>query len=282
MIEFKQIIGRGTRLFDNKNYFTLYDFVGASEKFFDKEWDGEAEIVLCGKCGKMPCICLKDPKCSACGRTPCICLKNPPPPPLPPTPPPTRPQKIIIKLADGKERRIFSLASTLFIDKNGNFVSAEQFVKSLYGDILNLCENEDKLRAIWRDPDKRKNLLDELSQEGYDAEKLKEIQKLIDAKDSDIFDVLAYIAFAIDPITRKERAKKAQEEIVNNCGDRLREFLEFVLSHYEDIGIEELESENLPHLMELKYKTIEEAIERLGCSEEQIRATFLSFQGYLY
>jgi type I restriction enzyme R subunit len=62
MIEFKQIIGRGTRLYDGKDYFTIYDFVKAHHHFSDPEWDGEPiELEACIKCGSYPCECVKPP-----------------------------------------------------------------------------------------------------------------------------------------------------------------------------------------------------------------------------
>ena len=58
MIEFKQIIGRGTRLFEGKDYFTIYDFVKAHHHFADPEWDGDpVEPEVCAKCNQYPCIC---------------------------------------------------------------------------------------------------------------------------------------------------------------------------------------------------------------------------------
>src|SRR5678815_2590326 len=62
MIEFKQIIGRGTRLFDGKHYFTIYDFVDAYHLFADEEWDGEPiDPETCKTCNNDPCTCLKQP-----------------------------------------------------------------------------------------------------------------------------------------------------------------------------------------------------------------------------
>jgi len=71
IIEFKQIIGRGTRLYDGKDFFTIYDFVKAHQHFSDPEWDGEPEEAeACKKCGQHPCVCEKPPSqpCPACGQ----------------------------------------------------------------------------------------------------------------------------------------------------------------------------------------------------------------------
>ena len=72
MIEFKQIIGRGTRLYDGKDYFTIYDFVKAHHHFSDPEWDGEPiePEAQRPKCGRRPCDCVKPPPkpCPVCGK----------------------------------------------------------------------------------------------------------------------------------------------------------------------------------------------------------------------
>jgi type I restriction enzyme R subunit len=117
MIEFKQIIGRGTRLFDGKEYFTILDFVDAYKMFLDTDWDGEPILEICPKCAQNPCVCEKTPlpPCSVCGKRPCICVK-PPPPPCPvcgKSPCECEPKKLVkIKLRDGKEREIQHMIST--------------------------------------------------------------------------------------------------------------------------------------------------------------------------
>ena len=78
MIEFKQIIGRGTRLYDGKDYFTIYDFVKAHHHFSDPEWDGEPiEPEACPRCGCYPCQCENAPALPVCGKRPCECPKEP-------------------------------------------------------------------------------------------------------------------------------------------------------------------------------------------------------------
>ena len=132
MIEFKQIVGRGTRLFDGKEFFTIYDFVDAYKHFSDPEWDGEPlEDEPCKICGQNPCQCEKPtPKpCSECGESPCVCVK---PEPEPCEKCGQRPcvckKKVKIKLKNGKEREIQHMVSTSFWSADGKPISAEEFL----------------------------------------------------------------------------------------------------------------------------------------------------------
>lgn len=275
MIEFKQIIGRGTRLFDGKDYFTIYDFVKAYEHFNDPEWDGEPvepprpggggekpEPQPCPACGERPCVC--DSICRKCGKVPCVCKK-----------------KIKIVLADGKERTIQHMMATTFWGADGKPLSAAEFLQNLFGQLPELFKDEDELRAIWSKPDTRKALLDKLSEKGFGAEQLGEIKRMIDAEKSDLFDVLAYIAFALSPVTRQDRATTQKKNIFAHYDDKQREFLDFVLSQYVKEGEKELDQAKLPNLLELKYQAIGDATERLG-SIASIRNVFVGFQRYLY
>jgi type I restriction enzyme R subunit len=263
VIEFKQIIGRGTRLFDGKDYFTIYDFVKAYEHFNDPEWDGE---------------------------------------PMEPEPvtrrperekekgfndgaendyEPERPQKIKIKLADGKERTIQSMMATTYWDPSGRPISANQMIEKLYGELPRFFRDEDELRQLWSKPDTRKALLQSLAEKGFGPEQLAEISRMINAEKSDVFDVLAYIAFALAPITRSERVDAHKGEIFTRYNGKLQTFLEFVLAQYVNQGVEELDQEKLGHLLELKYHTVSDAAEQLG-GVPAIRETFVDFQQYLY
>jgi len=287
IIEFKQIIGRGTRIFEGKDYFTIYDFVKAYEHFNDPVWDGEPpEPEPCDKCGNTPCTCVVEPPqpCRKCNQQPCICEKEPP------EPCPAcgeRPcickkrSKVKIKLADGKERTIQHIAATSFWSPSGKPMSAAQFVEQLYGDLPELFKDEDELRSVWSRPDTRKALLEGLEEKGYGREQLEEVRKMIDAEKSDLYDVLAYIAFALPPITRAERVEHRSYQIFNHYDNRQREFLRFILDHYIERGVGELDTAKLPHLIELKYHSIHDAVKELG-SVSNIRDVFVGFQQYLY
>jgi type I restriction enzyme R subunit len=139
MIEFKQIVGRGTRLFDGKEFFTIYDFVDAYHHFADPEWDGEPVVDdSCPKCGYSPCTCVKKPQghCPECGERPCICIKEPTEPCSVCGNAPcicNRKQKVKIKLRDGKEREIQHMIATSFWSAEGRPISAEEFLQNMFG-----------------------------------------------------------------------------------------------------------------------------------------------------
>jgi type I restriction enzyme R subunit len=263
MIEFKQIIGRGTRLYDGKDYFTIYDFVKAHHHFSDPEWDGEPLE--------------PEPKPEPASR--------PVPPPEPPEPGPEpgpRRQRIKVKLADGKARTIQHMMVTSFWHPDGTPISAHQFLEMLFGKLPEFFKNEAELRALWSDPDTRAKLLRGLAEKGFGREQMAEMQKIIDAENSDLFDVLAHVAYALAPLTREERAARAKVAIGARFNTRQQVFLGFVLSQYIKVGVEELDREKLSPLLKLKYhNAIADAWADLGRPEE-VGYMFAGFQKYLY
>lgn len=262
MIEFKQIIGRGTRLYDGKDYFTILDFVKAYEHFNDPEWDGEP-IEPTPPIARPP----SGPK-------------DPISEPAPPAEPDQR-QRVKIRLADGKERTIQHISATSFWGPDGKPISAKQFMESLFGQLPELFKDEEELRTIWGRPDTRKALLNALAERGFGAEQLAEMSKVIDAQQSDVFDILAYIAFALPPITRAERVAAHRGEILPRYTAKLQAFLDFVMGQYVAQGVEELDQGKLTQLLELRYKTIADAMAELGASPG-IRAAFIEFQEHLF
>ena len=265
MIEFKQIIGRGTRLYDGKDYFTIYDFVRAHHHFNDPEWDGEPV----------------DPEPKGEG--------NPYPPPPeddaaveePGEPGPKR-KRVKVKLADGKARQIQHMMVTSFWHPDGTPMSAQQFMEMLFGKLPGFFKDEAELRVLWSQPDTRTQLLQGLSEKGFGREQLAEMQRIIDAEKSDLFDVLAYVAYALPTLTREERAAKAKVIINDRFTSKQMAFLEFVLSQYISIGVEELDQAKLAPLLRLRYHdSISDAVTDLG-EPEEIGKCFSSFQRYLY
>jgi type I restriction enzyme R subunit len=187
-----------------------------------------------------------------------------------------------VKLADGKERTIQHMICTTFWHPDGTPMSAQQFMEMLFGKLPEFFKDEAELRALWSVPDTRKKLLQGLAEKGFGGEQLTEMQKIIDAEKSDLFDVLAHVAYALPPVTREERAARAKLIISTRFNSKQRVFLDFVLSHYVSVGVEELDQEKLTPLLQLKYhNSIADAVADLGRPEE-IGRVFVGFQKYLY
>jgi type I restriction enzyme R subunit len=263
IVEFKQIVGRGTRLFDGKNFFTIYDFTKASERFNDPEWDGEPIEPI---------------------------IYDPTPDDEPPIVEDKgeeddeereRKKRIKIRLRNGKEAEITHSVNTTFWGPDGKPISVQEFLNLLYGKIPDLFKSEEELRKIWSNPLTRKVLLEKLSDAGFGKDELTNLQRFIDADKSDLFDVLEFIAYSVKPITREMRVATAQSKIFALLDSNQKEFLEFVLTKYIDSGVEELDQEQLPNLLELKYQAVTDAAEKLG-GVPKIRELFINFQKFLY
>ncbi len=265
MIEFKQIIGRGTRLFDGKEYFTIYDFVDAYKHFSDPEWDGDPVAV------DEPTV--KNPFKSEASKIPKQTLL------LEPEEEPVK--KLKIKLRDGKEREIQHMISTSFWSADGKPISIQEFLDNMFGDLPEFFKSEEELRKIWSNPTTRKVFLEKIAEKGYGKDELETLQKMIDAEQSDLFDVLTYISFLTQPITRVQRVELAKSKIYDGLDQKQKEFLDFVLLKYEEKGVEELDEEKLPVLLNLKYHAIANAEQSLG-DVNQIRTIFFAFQKNLY
>ena len=286
MIEFKQIIGRGTRLYDGKDYFTIYDFVKAHHHFHDEEWDGPPQAEEpCPTCGMRPCGCevKPPPVCAVCGKTPCECAKEPCPVCGQVACSCEKKQKVKVKLADGKERTIQHMMLTTFWHPDGTPMSAQQFMELLFGKLPDFFQSEAELRALWSAPDTRAKLLQGLAEKDFGHDKLVAMQHLIDAEQSDLFDVLAYVAYLLPPVTRVERANQARVHINSQFTAKQQAFLDFVLQHYVTEGVEELGQNKLNPLLRLKYHdSIADAVADLGGKPEEIGRVFAGFQQYLY
>jgi len=265
MIEFKQIVGRGTRVYEGKDFFTIWDFVKAHENFNDPEWDGEP-----------------------------IDPEPPNPRPSPPAPAPTsdpvgpeggggeEPKvKIRIKLADGKTRSIRFIATTTYWSADGKPISAQEFMDRLFGDLTGLITDEDHLRKVWSDPDSRETFLKQLSDRGYDEGRLNDIRRLVDAPYSDLFDVLGYVLFTSAPKTRQDRALIVKGNRLESVQDDLRKLLISILDAYEENGEGELATKKLGHFLTARYGSVGEAKVRLG-GLPHIKEAFNYMQAQLY
>lgn len=267
MIEFKQIIGRGTRTFDGKDFFTIWDFVKAHENFSDPDWDGEPLAP------EPP----GGPRTTPTGPEP----GGEPPEPggEGPTDPPR--EKIVVKLSDGKARRIAYAATTTYWSADGKLISATQFLERLLGDLTGLVANEDQLRNIWSNPDNREKLLGQLSDRGYDQDRLDDIRRLVDAPDSDLFDVLSYVLYTREPMRRSERAEHARSKSTQIENAHLRELLMSILKAYEENGESELATRKLGQFLNAKFGRVSESKARLG-DLSTVKTAYSNMQAELY
>lgn len=298
MIEFKQIIGRGTRLFDDKYYFTIYDFVGAYKEFYDEDWDNPNPV--CPFCGKYPCECDKHPKCPVCGKWPCECKRPPRKCPVcgmypcicPPKPCPicgnlpcTCPKDVIeIELGDGRKTTVkngFEWEERIMYD--GKLITIKEFVDVLVDNktLPKFFKDADDLRKQWQNPETRNALLEQMDHDGFPLEKLTKVQEFLNMEKCDLLDVLEYLAYDTTPLERERRVELVQPDIVATLNDNQSDFVNFVLEQYVQQGYTELSLENLPELIKLKYGTTNDAKAILGDIPE-IRNIFIGFQKELY
>ena len=265
IIEFKQIIGRGTRLYDGKDFFTIHDFVNASHNFHDPEWDGDPVD--------------PDPK----PETGSTIIYGPESGPI--NPPIVKREKVVIKLADGKNREFQHMTSKMFYSVDGKPISLTEFIQTLFNtlEMPELFKNEDELRAIWAVPSTRRELLKQLEAAGFAADELESIQELIDAQNSDLFDVLEFVKYALKPVTRSIRASVSRSIMESGIESKQLEFIDFLVTQYIESGVGELEESKLETLLEIKYSDVFNAVQILGQGDvAKVRKLFLDFQKNLY
>lgn len=269
MIEFKQIIGRGTRTYEGKDFFTIWDFVKAHENFNDPEWDGEP---LEPDPPKGPRTPPTGPEEGPDGEPPEIGGEGPEEPPR---------EMIVVKLSDGSIRKIKYIASTTYWSPEGKPISAAAFLERLFGDLSGIVADEDQLRAVWSVPDNREHFLRQLSDRGYDADRLDDIRRLVDASDSDLFDVLSYIMFTNPPKTRHDRANGVRSLGMADTDGETKDLLLAILTAYEARGESELATKKLGTFLIARYGSVSEGKARLG-GLPAIKDAFLAMQQSLY
>lgn len=258
IVEFKQIVGRGTRLFDGKDFFTIHDFFNATNNFYDPEWDGEPIIPI-------------DPGPAGPGTGGGSGGGSP------------RPTKIVVRLSNGRELSFQSMTEKLFYSVDGAVMTLAQFVESLFGhlDMPDLFKNEEQLREVWSSPSTRRALLTRLEEAGFAQRQLLDIQEMIEARDSDLFDVLEYVKFNLEPIRRRARATVSRSVLASELKPNELEFIDFLVQQYVSSGVEILEESKLETLLAIKYQTPFEGVEILG-GVDVARKLFFEFQRNLY
>ncbi|MEH6674313.1 MAG: DEAD/DEAH box helicase family protein [Sulfitobacter sp.] len=267
MIEFKQIIGRGTRTYEGKDFFMIWDFVKAHENFNDPDWDGEP----------------LDPEPLGDPRMPPLITGDEVAPPdnSADDDDEAKREKIVVKLADGKARKIRYIASTTYWGPDGKPMSAAEFLQRLFGDLSAIVANEDQLRTIWSDPDNREHFLSQLSDRGYDHDRLEDIRRLVDAPDSDLFDVLSHVMYTTVPRTRSDRADSVRTASVGDTTGDMQTLLLSILSAYELRGESELATKKLGSFLTARFGSVSEGKVKLG-GLPAVRDAFRKMQSELY
>ena len=279
MVEFKQIIGRGTRLFDDKYYFTIYDFVGASRNFEDAEWDGDP---CCPDCGNYPCTCKKPPRteprpktepkpCPKCGNLPCTC----------PGHGGRKKDAIVVWLSAGHKIEIYTQWEEK-IQFGDELLSVDELIKRLFGKISEVFNGAEDLRRRWEHPETRKEVLERLEEEGFGEDKLLMIQRVMRKERCDLLDVLEYLAYSEQPMERAERVKRVKEKYLNDMEEERARFLTFILDFYVREGFKELGMDRLKVFIDLMYKSMSDAKRLLKMDTKDIRRQYIALQKALY
>ena len=221
MTEFKQIIGRGTRLREKegKTHFVVMDFRNVSRLFADPDWDGPIEMD-------------EDfnPKSESRKKT------KPPVGPGPDPADPKQPKPIVNR--DGCQVKIVYKTVSVY-DTNGKLLRQESIIDYTKENILGAYASLDNFIRKWSAEEKKEKIRGLLREQGIDLETLKEDQGMSDVDD---FDFICHVAFDKKPLTRKERAENVKKrDFLNKYSGAAREVLEALLDKYMNTGIYEIE-----------------------------------------
>ena len=290
IVEFKQIMGRGTRLFDGKYYFTIIDFVGATKNFQDPEWDGDP---FCPVCGNYPCSCRKHPMpespnggtgwtaadglepptpdpCPVCGHLPCTCPGGQP-----------KKKKVVVKLSKLRELTLHTDWDER-IQFGDELLTIEEYIKRLFGMLPTFLDGEEDLRERWSQPESRQKLLEVLEESGFPEDKLEMTRRFLELEQCDMLDVLAFLAYNTTPMERQRRAEILQAQAMKQYSKAQQDFVNYIMQLYVRNGFKELGSEKLPTLIQMKYHSPHDAVKELKMQPAEIRQFFLGMQQQLY
>ena len=273
MTEFKQIIGRGTRLYEGKDFFTIIDFVGVTNLFYDKAWDGlpedEVEEIVEEKNKSIDSV--KEPKPNY-GKEKKSKAKEPKNPK----------EKVVIEI-QGRKLKVIDIETT-YVGENGIPLRTKEYLEYLVGVIDKFFEDENQLREIWSNPVKREEMLGKLRDMQIDEAQLEELKTIFEAEDSDIYDVLAHLAFNLEIKTRSERAFAVhyRKYIEKYHSDKVREFLNFILERYKKDGVKEIGSDKLSSLIKLSGIDIKELKNAFAINGVNVREGYFELQREIY
>jgi type I restriction enzyme R subunit len=284
MTEFKQIIGRGTRVYEGKDFFSIIDFVGATNLFYDKQWDGIAEDVIKTETvssdeldeesqveEEQENIDTQEQKETKEDEDNIDTPKEK-----------QRVEKVTIDIQN-KKLKVIDI-ETSYVGENGIPLRTTEYLEHLIGVLGKYYNEEETLRAIWSNPINRKELLQKLQDMNIDESQLEDLKEIFDAPNSDIYDVLAHISFNLDLKTRDERALsvRSSKYLEKYHNEKAKEFLEFILDRYAKDGVKELQDDNLPSLIDLsKMGVVREVASNFG-GIPQLKEEYFKLQEELY
>ncbi|EAI7873927.1 TPA: EcoAI/FtnUII family type I restriction enzme subunit R [Campylobacter coli] len=259
IIEFKQIIGRGTRVYEGKDFFTILDFVGATKLFYDPKWDGEKieELKEQDEKEKITKEHIKQTKEES------------------------KEKKSVTIHLKGTKLKVLDI-TTSYVGAQGKPLSTKEFLEFLIGKLGEYYDDEAKLREIWSDQKNRERFLKALANDGVDEDALKDLREIFQ-KDCDIYDVLAHLSFNAEIKTRQERVLQVEnsEFLKRFQKEKAIKFIEFLLNRYQEYGIKDFD-DGLKPLIELSsLGNARELASEFG-SLENLKQSFDDLQREIY
>lgn len=245
IIEFKQIIGRGTRIYEGKDFFTIIDFVGVTKLFYDPKWDGEQvkdedkedKSEIWGKQNKKESDKTKE----------------------------TKSKKEIIVHLKGTKLKVLDI-NTSYLGSSGKPLGTKEFLEFLIGKLAEYYDDEVKLREIWSKQETRQNFLKALENDGVDENALKDLGEIFDKKDCDIYDVLAHLSFNAEIKTRQERVLQVEksEFLKRFQKEKALKFIEFLLDRYQQYSIKDFDRSLAPLIELSSLGNVKEIVSEFG------------------
>ncbi|EHW7964442.1 DEAD/DEAH box helicase family protein [Campylobacter coli] len=243
IIEFKQIIGRGTRVYEGKDFFTIIDFVGATKLFYDPKWDGEKieELKEQDEKEKITKEHIKQTKEES------------------------KEKKSVTIHLKGTKLKVLDITTT-YVGAQGKPLSTKEFLEFLIGKLGEYYDDEAKLREIWSDQKNRERFLKALANDGVDEDALKDLREIFDKKDCDIYDVLAHLSFNAEIKTRQERVLQVEksEFLKRFQKEKALKFIEFLLGRYQQYGIKDFDRSLAPLIELSSLGNVKEIVSEFG------------------
>lgn len=242
MVEFKQIIGRGTRVYEGKDFFTILDFVGATKLFYDPKWDGEKieELKEQDEKEKITKEHIKQTKEES------------------------KEKKSVTIHLKGTKLKVLDITTT-YVGAQGKPLSTKEFLEFLIGKLGEYYDDEAKLREIWSDQKNRERFLKALANDGVDENALKDLREIFQ-KDCDIYDVLAHLSFNAEIKTRQERVLQVEksEFLKRFQKEKALKFIEFLLGRYQRYGIKDFDRSLAPLIELSSLGNVKEIVSEFG------------------